>query len=178
MRRRSGPLLACLFAGCLAAAPLAARPAFADEGTMPAMDMSGGMHTDHDAAATSFGKPGTPAQVTRSVTVVMHDMSFAPASVQVKAGEVIRFVVRNDSAIDHDFTLGDAPTQAEHRKEMAAAMQSGQAMHHHDGNAVSVAAGQTRELIWDFSKPERIEFACNIPGHYEAGMKGSITVAP
>jgi uncharacterized cupredoxin-like copper-binding protein len=166
-----------LLIACVAAASLLGRAAMADEDAMPGMDMPAGMHMDH-GGATSFGEPGKAADVTRTVAIVMHGMSFAPASVQVKQGEVVRFVVRNDSAIDHDFTLGDAATQTEHRKEMAESMQSGHAMHHHDGNAVSVGAGKTQELIWDFTRPERVEFACNIPGHYEAGMKGTITVMP
>jgi hypothetical protein len=46
--------------------------------------------------------------------------------------------------------------------------------------AVDAAAcgwpGETKELVWQFTKPGSFEFACNIPGHAEAGMAGTITV--
>lgn len=49
-------------------------------------------------------------------------------------------------------------------------------MGHADGNAVLVKPGETKELIWTFSDAQNLEFACNLPGHYQAGMKGEIKV--
>jgi uncharacterized cupredoxin-like copper-binding protein len=161
---------------CLALAPLAiavSKGAVAHDHAM-SMDM-----TMRHAAADPSGEPGKAAEVTRTISIVMGDLSFTPAAIQVKKGEVIRFVVKNASAADHDFTLGDASTQAAHRVEMAKASDSGLEMHHHaGGNAVSVKAGDTQEVIWKFTSAATLEYDCNIPGHYEAGMKGSITVAP
>lgn len=130
----------------------------------------------HDTG--TFGEPGDATKVTRVVAVAMNDMSFDPALLSVSTGETIRFVVTNKSTVDHEFALGDEKTQASHRQMMAAMMKNGVAMHHHDTNVVSVNAGQTRELIWHFTRPGQYEFDCNIPGHYEAGMKGTIAVAP
>ena len=50
-------------------------------------------------------------------------------------------------------------------------------MKHDDPNSVLVEPGKTGELVWKFTKPTELEFACNIPGHYEAGMAGPIKFA-
>jgi uncharacterized cupredoxin-like copper-binding protein len=38
---------------------------------------------------------------------------------------------------------------------------------------VLVEPGQTKELVWKFTKATELDFACNMPGHYEAGMVGT-----
>jgi uncharacterized cupredoxin-like copper-binding protein len=161
---------------CLSLAPLAmliSHGAAAHEHGM-SMDMP-----MHHATADSFGEPGNASDVTRTISIVMGDLSFTPNAIQVKKGDVVRFVLKNTSAADHDFTLGDVSTQAAHRAEMAKAMESGQAMHHHNGgNVVTVKGGETQELIWKFTGDASLEYGCNVPGHYEGGMKGEITVAP
>ena len=43
-------------------------------------------------------------------------------------------------------------------------------------NSVHVAPGETRELIWTFSKNGALMIACNYPGHSELGMTGSLEV--
>jgi len=126
----------------------------------------------------SFGVPGSAAMVNRTVAITMNDMSFAPNALSLAAGDTVRFVITNRSEIDHEFALGDAKSQAMHRRMMAAMAKNGMAMHHHDANVVAVAAGQTVELIWHFTAAGQYEFDCNVPGHYEAGMKGMITVGP
>ncbi|MNP67044.1 Copper binding protein, plastocyanin/azurin family [compost metagenome] len=56
-------------------------------------------------------------------------------------------------------------------------MDHGQMMKHDDPNSVLVEPGKTAELTWTFSEATRLEFACNIPGHYQAGMVGKLTVS-
>jgi uncharacterized cupredoxin-like copper-binding protein len=145
---------------------------------MPEMNHDSGMHTGPaHAKKFAFGEPGKPARVDRAVTVTMRDTDFDPASLQVTVGETIRFIVTNKSEIDHDFTLGDAKTQVAHRKEMAEAMEHGGEMDHSDDpNAVFLNAGETKELLWKFTRLGRFQFDCNVPGHYEAGMTGVIVV--
>ena len=143
------------------------------------MDMSHVMHLTAPSFAAVVGAPGNASEITRTIAIVMGDASFAPDSIVVQQGEVIRFVVKNESAADHEFVLGDAAMHAAHRAEMAKMIEAGHAMHHeNDGAEIAVAAGETKELIWRFAAPATLEFACNIPGHYEAGMKGDIIVAP
>jgi len=144
-----------------------------------------------------FGQPASAAKATRSVEVVMGDMSFTPKAIGVKAGETVRFVLVNKGQLLHEFNLGDAAMHARHQQEMLQMQQSGMltptamkemdhsamghdmkgGMKHDDPNSVLVAPGKTAELTWTFSKATSLEFACNIPGHYQAGMVGKLTVS-
>jgi len=127
----------------------------------------------YDGHAAALGAPGDPARVTRSVRVVMRDsMRFSPAAIHVRRGETVRFEVVNQGKIKHELVLGTSGELKAH----AAQMRKHPEMEHDDPNAVSVAPGQRAQLVWTFSKSGRFDFACLVPGHYEAGMKGSLTV--
>lgn len=132
----------------------------------------------HDAAHYAFGAPGTVAEVTRTVDVTTDDrdgMRFVMDLATIRQGEVIRFVVSNLGALDHEFSIGDAASQAAHAKAMAghAGMR-----HEHDPTGIRLAPGDTQELIWKFDRPVdgELVFACQIPGHYDAGMVHRATV--
>ena len=147
------------------------------------------------APAYDFGQPAPANKATRSVEVVMRDMSFNLQSIDIKAGETVRFVLVNKGQLLHEFNLGDAAMHARHQQEMLQMQQSGMltptgmkkmdhgsmgkmdhGMKHDDPNSVLVEPGKTAELTWTFSKATNLEFACNIPGHYQAGMVGKLTV--
>jgi uncharacterized cupredoxin-like copper-binding protein len=90
-------------------------------------------------------------------------------------GVPVTFVVTNAGAIRHEFVLGDAAAQQEHE----VAMQSmGGTMAADDPDAIGVDPGVTKELTWTFTQPGEMLAGCHVPGHYPAGMKGVITVAP
>lgn len=126
---------------------------------------------DHDEEA--FGKPGDPAKVTRTVKVEMYDtMRYKPASITVKRGETVKFEVVNKGKIEHEFVLGEAKSLKEH----AEMMRKFPDMEHADPNQVEVEPGKTGELVWQFTRPGKFDFACLIPGHFEAGMKGKVSV--
>ena len=128
----------------------------------------------NDGHAAALGKPGDPDKVTRTVTVEMGDnMRFAPASINVKRGETIKFLVKNNGALAHEMVLG---TKNELKKH-AALMRKHPEMVHDDPNAVSVEPGKTGTLLWQFTKSGKSDFACLVPGHFEAGMAGKITVS-
>ena len=132
----------------------------------------------------SFGHPAPAAQATRTVQVTFGDMYFEPKSLEVKAGETVRFVLTNKGQLPHEFNLGDAAMHARHQKEMLAMQQGGMdhagmnhgAMSHDEPNTVLVAPGKTGELTWTFAQASGIEFACNVPGHYQAGMAGTLKI--
>lgn len=131
-----------------------------------------GGHT-HGPGDKSYGKPGVAANVNRSVTVDMTDnMRFTPSSIRVKKGETIRFVIRNSGQIRHEFSLGTQSELAEH----AAVMKKFPNMEHDEPNMVSLAPGAQGEVIWQFTHPGTVDFACLQPGHFEAGMKGRVSV--
>jgi uncharacterized cupredoxin-like copper-binding protein len=135
---------------------------------------AGGNHADgggHDDSA--IGQPGQATKVTRTVQVDMADtMHFTPANIAVKQGETIRFVVKNSGRVKHEFVLGIEKKLKEHYEQMKKFPD----MEHADSNMVTVAPGQTGEVIWQFTKAGPVNFACLYPGHYDAGMKGLIKV--
>jgi uncharacterized cupredoxin-like copper-binding protein len=137
----------------------------------------GSMPGHHHSDSLWFGAPGAASKVDRTIRVEVKDLSFSPPAVEVKPGETVRFIVSNTSEVEHDFTIGDSKTQDEHGAEMAdMADMAAEHAHHPDPNAVFLKGGETKEIVWRFGKAGQIEFGCNVPGHYEAGMKGTIAI--
>ncbi|MBC9251233.1 copper-binding protein [Pseudomonas alcaligenes] len=150
----------------------------------------------------AFGQPAEAAKADRTIEITLGDMYYEPSSVQVKAGETVRFVLNNQGSLLHEFSLGDAAMHAEHQKHMLMMQQMGMIgedgikpmdhssmgqgmagmdhgkMAHDDPNTVMIPAGKSAELTWTFAKATGLEFACNIPGHYQAGMVGKLDVQP
>ena len=120
-----------------------------------------------------FGRAGDPRSVKRTVRVTMSDtMRFSPATLTVKQGETVRFVVRNDGKILHEMILGTEEELAKH----AELMRKFPDMEHDEPHMVHVKPGQIEDMVWTFNRPGEFRFACLVPGHYEAGMIGKITV--
>lgn len=127
----------------------------------------------HSHGIDALGKPGAASEVTRTVTIEMADtMRFTPSQVDVKQGETIRFVVKNLGQVKHEFNLGTDKDLKAH----AEVMKKFPGMEHDEPNVASVAPGGTGEVIWQFTQPGNISFACLHPGHYDAGMQGRIVV--
>lgn len=125
----------------------------------------------HDES--TIGKLGVAAKINRTVTIDMSDaMRFTPANLNVRQGETIRFIVQNSGNLKHEFVLGIEKDLKAHYE----AMKKYPEMEHADNNMVTVAPGKTGEVIWQFTKAGKVAFACLHPGHYEAGMKGLVTV--
>lgn len=121
----------------------------------------------------AFGREGNPNRVTRTIRLDMSDrFRFTPADVTVKQGETIRFVVSNRGRQLHEMVLGTT----EELKEHAELMRKFPNMEHADANMAHVKPGAKGEIVWQFTKPGRYEFACLLPGHYEAGMVGKVVV--
>ncbi len=163
-------------------------PAPAQDMHVPDMQMDDHAHQHdmheqghaHDGMAghehISAGEPGDPAKPARTVAITMQDangkMAFVPARIEVHQGEQIRFVLSNAGALEHEFVLGTKADNVAHA-EMMKAMP---AMRHDDPNAKQIASKGAGELLWKFTKAGEFEFACLIPGHYEAGMHGTVVV--
>lgn len=126
----------------------------------------------HDAEA-AVGKPGVAAKVTRTVQVDMTDsMRFTPANINVRQGETVRFVVKNSGVLKHELVLGTEKALLAHYE----AMKKNPEMEHADPNMVTLAAGKTGEIVWQFTQAGKVDFGCLQPGHYDAGMKGAVLV--
>nr|WP_315494347.1 cupredoxin family protein [uncultured Rhodoferax sp.] len=136
-------------------------------GTFAAGSHAGGHGTQ------AIGKPGIAAKVTRTIAIDMTDaMRFTPSAVKVRRGETIRFVVTNSGKLKHEFNLG---TEADLKAHYAQMLKFPE-MEHDEPNLVSLAPGKTGEVIWQFTQAGTVHFACLHPGHYEAGMKGTVAV--
>lgn len=120
--------------------------------------------------AFSFGEPGKAENVTRTVEVETTDMyHFQMDLDEIQLGETIRFVVTNVAREPHEFSIGDTASQRAHYNLMK---KNPHMSHEGDPDAVTLAPGETKELIWHFNKPVQgdIVFACQMKGHYDAGM--------
>ena len=135
-------------------------------------DGHGDMHKE-----MAVGMPGKAEAVDRTIDVTMREtddgeMIFEPAAFDIKEGETIRFAVTNKGEIEHEFVIDTMEGNAEHKESMAK-----MDMEHDDPNSVRLDSGMEGEVIWTFANEGTFEFACLIPGHYESGMHGPITVA-
>lgn len=155
-------------------------------------DMMGDTMPHHDDE--KIGRPGKAADAKRSLTIIMKDNYFEPEAITVKKGETVKFIIKNEGTLVHEFSLGTAEMHAHHAREMQMMvdhgvingdridqsammmdMGNGQTMKHDDPNAVLLEPGKKAELVWTFSGDATLEFSCGVPGHAESGMTGAIT---
>ena len=132
-------------------------------------------HSDHhhDEGVNKAGKPGVAENVVRTIHITMSDKNrFTPNSVKVKQGETIRFVVKNVGKKKHEMVIGSVEDIKAHNEMM----QRFPGMEHDEPNMVDLESGQQGEIIWQFTEVGKFQFACLVTGHFEAGMKGVITV--
>ena len=121
----------------------------------------------------AFGKEGDPKKAKRTITVNMADtMRFSPGEITVKQGETVKFVVRNSGKVMHEMVIGTADELKKHAEQM----KKHPAMEHDEPYMAHVKPGGKEEIAWTFTKPGTFMYGCLIPGHFEAGMKGTITV--
>jgi len=135
-------------------------------------------HSHHHGHGASFsaGKPGDPRKPARVIEVRMAEgdgkMLFVPDRLEIRKGEQVRFVLRNDGALEHEFVLASTADNLAH----AEAMKQAPEMAHDEPNAKRLAPGKTGEIVWRFTRAGRFEYGCLIPGHREAGMTGTVVV--
>jgi uncharacterized cupredoxin-like copper-binding protein len=135
-------------------------------------------HTAQPSAAVikeqkPWGIAGDREQISRTIEISMSDqMRFTPDQLEIKQDETIRFVLRNEGKLLHEFVLGT-------RKELdahAAMMVKFPTMQHDEPYMAHVAPGKRGEIIWTFNRAGDFKFACLIAGHYQAGMVGQVRV--
>ncbi|MEL7982367.1 plastocyanin/azurin family copper-binding protein [Vreelandella titanicae] len=136
---------------------------------------------EHDGSLND----ASSADVDRTISFEAGDMWFDPEDIQVTAGETIKFEISNTGNLEHEFVIGDKAAQEEHRKmmqEMSGGHGEGHGGHDmaegaHGGQmpSITIGGGETKTLVWTASSDvDSLEYACNIPGHYESGMYGDI----
>lgn len=141
----------------------------------------GSSHSGTTAAAT--GQPGKAEDATRVIEVTMTDNAFSIPSLEVAEGETVRFVIRNEGEFLHEFNIATSDMHGKHQEEMMAMMAASDDMtaasmagEHDDPNSILLDPGMSSEMIWKFGQAANLEFACNVPGHYQSGMVGPVSV--
>ena len=121
-----------------------------------------------------WGIAGDAKAVKRTITLKMTDnMRFTPDNFEVKEGDTIKLVMKNNGKVMHELVIGTKKELEEH----AALMVKFPGMEHDEPYMAHVAPGKTGEIIWTFNRAGNFDFACLIAGHYQAGMVGKIVVA-
>ena len=142
-----------------------------------------------------IGMKGKSNEVSRTINVKMYDNYFEPKSIKVKSGETIKFVVENKGKLVHEYNIATKKMHLKHQPEMMMMMQMGillptkldmkkmkeasktnRAMSHSHSNSLLLEPNKKGEIIWKFSTNEELEVACNVPGHYQAGMVSSVSI--
>ena len=129
------------------------------------------------AAAVKEQKPwgiaGDASVALRTITLDMSDnMRFTPERISVKRGETVRLRVANKGQVMHEIVLGTPASLDEHAQMML----KFPTMEHGEPYMAHVSPGKSGDLVWNFNREGSFDFACLIPGHYQAGMRGTITV--
>jgi uncharacterized cupredoxin-like copper-binding protein len=130
-------------------------------------------HAEHAFAA---GEPGDPKKPFRTIEISMTEgpgsMVYSLDKIEVRRGDQIKFVLRNIGDLAHEFLLDSIENNAKHKSEMEQRPEMG----HDEANGKLLEPKTSGDILWRFTKAGTFEFACLIPGHYEAGMKGVVVV--
>lgn len=119
------------------------------------------------------GRPGKESEVERTIEISATDaMRLVHEPLKIKDGETVKFVITNKGNIVHEFSIA---TKDEHREHGKMMMKNPNMHHGPGGPSVTIKPGKTEELIWRFEEAWQVEVACNMPGHYEAGMHSPVT---
>ena len=121
-----------------------------------------------------WGREGDPRKASRTITVDMSDaMRFAPSEIRVRRGDTVTFVARNKGTVLHEMVIGTEQELMAH----AELMRKHPGMEHDAPYMAHVSPGGKEEIAWTFDKAGTFMYGCLIPGHWEAGLKGTIVVA-
>ena len=140
-----------------------------------------------------IGEKGIPSEITRTITIKMHDNYYEPAEINVKKDETIKFIVLNVGELVHEFNIATKEMHIKHQPKMMMLVENeiilsdkvdkekmremakkNPAMAHSHSNSLLLSPGEKGELVWKFSNKAKLEAACNVPGHYEVGMIAKI----
>lgn len=97
----------------------------------------------------------TPARAAggSGVTVTVKEFAFDPKEIKLEAGNAVTIVLKNVGAVEHDFTV-DGP-----------------------GFKVKALPTKTEQAQLTIPAAGSYVFYCSVPGHRQAGMEGTVTVA-
>jgi uncharacterized cupredoxin-like copper-binding protein len=143
------------------AAPVAAGCGGDDEG-------DGGQATTAEPTATQTTT--RPATAGRALTIRMTEFAFDPKDTSAKAGKVT-ITAPNDGSVVHELVLLKTD------EDPAALPKKGDEVDESTsvGEIADVEPGSTKKATFKLA-PGKYAMVCALPGHYEGGMYGSLTV--
>jgi len=134
---------------------------------------------------------GAIAAPVQKPTVTMTEFQFAPKTLALKPGTAVELTVVNKGAIQHEFMLYPIPGSMGMEMDMDAygaentyfknigtveVVSGGKTSRSSRLERVMVGPGKVAVIKFVAKRPGTFEFACHVLGHYEAGMKGVLTV--
>ena len=142
-----------------------------------------------------IGSKGNESDISRTIKVVMYDNYYEPSSFQINAGETIKFELENAGELVHEFNIANKMMHMKHQPEMEKMVDNeilfadsidknkmkkmakiDKSMGHSHSNSVLLEPKQKGNIIWRFDNAVNIEVACNVPGHYQAGMIAKVNI--
>ena len=142
-----------------------------------------------------IGSKGNENDISRVIKVIMYDNYYEPSSFQINAGETIKFEVENAGELVHEFNIANKMMHIKHQPEMEKMVENeilfadsidknkmkkmakiDKSMGHSHSNSVLLEPKQKGNIIWRFDNAVNIEVACNVPGHYQAGMIAKVNI--
>ena len=142
-----------------------------------------------------IGSKGNENEISRIIKVIMYDNYYEPSSFQINAGETIKFEVENAGDLVHEFNIANKMMHMKHQPEMEKMFDNqilfsdyidkekmkkmakmDKSMGHSHSNSVLLEPKQKGDIIWKFDNAVDVEVACNIPGHYQAGMIAEVNI--
>lgn len=138
----------------------------------------------------AMSMPTWGAAKEQKVTITLNEFSFAPAKVALTAGVKAEIRLVNKGKVEHEFMVYTTPKagtavmalhewaeETSYFKGLEVKVEGGGIeVKGKDIYEVEVAAGKSAEVIFTPKKKGMFEIGCLIEGHYEAGMKGVLTV--
>ena len=120
---------------------------------------------------TNIGKPGDPNKISRIIKITVIENIFLPNEINVQKGETIQFIVKSAGNKKHEMiidTMANLKKYAKKKRNNPDIKTTG-------SNHIQLDPGESKALIWEFTKAGTIDFACPLPGHFK-GMRGKIHV--
>lgn len=110
---------------------------------------------------------GSTSGPTAEISADMTDLMFTPTNFEVPAGAEVTLKLTNSGAVEHNFVI----------LKQDAVYTSGADIKPEDIIIdAKLAAGTSGEFTFKIDEPGEYNVVCNVPGHLEAGMVGTLTV--
>lgn len=104
------------------------------------------------AMAATAVMAGGNSSADRTVEVVAKEFSFEPKQIEVEAGQTVRLKLDNQGSLSHNLFVEGG------------------------GHTETIQGGKTATVTVTVPDSGRMAYWCNVPGHREAGMEGTLVV--